>query len=125
MDENVCMNCDYNKIWGGNCVYENEENWYIIGYKGSANSRQYKTFVPKLLFICCIMGLICSLLFCSRCIRLAAKVTLICKFAEKSVVFVCKFAEKSVVFVCKFAEKSVAFVCKFPEKSVEFAIKFV
>ncbi len=25
MDENVCMNCDYNKIWGGNCIYENEE----------------------------------------------------------------------------------------------------
>lgn len=25
MDENVCANCDYNKIWGGNCEYEQEE----------------------------------------------------------------------------------------------------
>ena len=25
MDENVCINCEYNKIWGGNCEYEQEE----------------------------------------------------------------------------------------------------
>ena len=25
MDENVCINCDYNKMWGGNCEYEQEE----------------------------------------------------------------------------------------------------
>ena len=25
MDKNVCINCDYNKIWGGNCEYEQEE----------------------------------------------------------------------------------------------------
>ena len=25
MDENVCVNCDYNKMWGGNCEYEQEE----------------------------------------------------------------------------------------------------
>ena len=25
MNENVCANCDYNKIWGGNCEYEQEE----------------------------------------------------------------------------------------------------
>ena len=25
MDKNVCVNCDYNKIWGGNCEYEQEE----------------------------------------------------------------------------------------------------
>ena len=25
MDENVCANCDYNKMWGGNCEYEQEE----------------------------------------------------------------------------------------------------
>ena len=25
MDKNVCVNCDYNKIWGGNCEYELEE----------------------------------------------------------------------------------------------------
>ena len=25
MDKNVCVNCDYNKMWGGNCEYEQEE----------------------------------------------------------------------------------------------------
>ena len=25
MDKNVCINCDYNKMWGGNCEYEQEE----------------------------------------------------------------------------------------------------
>lgn len=25
MNENVCVNCDYNKMWGGNCKYEQEE----------------------------------------------------------------------------------------------------
>lgn len=25
MNENVCVNCDYNKMWGGNCEYEQEE----------------------------------------------------------------------------------------------------
>lgn len=25
MDKNVCANCDYNKMWGGNCEYEREE----------------------------------------------------------------------------------------------------
>ena len=25
MDENVCINGDYNKMWGGNCEYEQEE----------------------------------------------------------------------------------------------------
>ena len=25
MDENVCINCEYNKMWGGNCEYEQEE----------------------------------------------------------------------------------------------------
>ena len=25
MDENVCINCDYNKMWGGNCEYKEEE----------------------------------------------------------------------------------------------------
>ena len=25
MDKNVCANCDYNKMWGGNCEYEQEE----------------------------------------------------------------------------------------------------
>lgn len=25
MNKNVCINCDYNKMWGGNCEYEQEE----------------------------------------------------------------------------------------------------
>jgi hypothetical protein len=25
MDENVCINCEYGKIFGGNCEYEQEE----------------------------------------------------------------------------------------------------
>lgn len=25
MEKNVCINCDYNKMWGGNCEYEQEE----------------------------------------------------------------------------------------------------
>ena len=25
MNENVCINCDYSKMWGGNCEYEQEE----------------------------------------------------------------------------------------------------
>ena len=25
MDKNVCINCEYNKMWGGNCEYEQEE----------------------------------------------------------------------------------------------------
>ena len=29
MDENVCINCDYNKMWGGNCEYEQEEKSFI------------------------------------------------------------------------------------------------
>lgn len=29
MNENVCANCDYNKMWGGNCEYEQEENAYM------------------------------------------------------------------------------------------------
>ena len=29
MDENVCINCEYNKTWGGNCEYEQEEKSFI------------------------------------------------------------------------------------------------
>ena len=28
MDENVCINCEYNKMWGGNCEYEEEKCIY-------------------------------------------------------------------------------------------------
>lgn len=28
MNENVCINCDYSKMWGGNCEYEEEKCIY-------------------------------------------------------------------------------------------------
>ena len=52
MDENVCINCDYNKMWGGNCEYcEQEEGKCVYATARYLTRDERKKIEKKLIMI--------------------------------------------------------------------------
>ena len=52
MDENVCVNCDYNKMWGGNCEYcEQEEGKCVYATARYLTRDERKKIEKKLIMI--------------------------------------------------------------------------
>lgn len=52
MDKNVCINCDYNKMWGGNCEYcEQEEGKCVYATARYLTRDERKKIEKKLIMI--------------------------------------------------------------------------
>lgn len=51
MDKNVCINCDYNKMWGGNCEYEQEEGKCVYAVARYLTRDERKKIEKKLIMI--------------------------------------------------------------------------
>lgn len=51
MDENVCINCEYGKIFGGNCEYEQEEEKCIYAVARYLTRDERKKIEKKLIMI--------------------------------------------------------------------------
>lgn len=51
MDENVCINCEYGKIFGGNCEYEQEEGKCVYATARYLTRDERKKIEKKLIMI--------------------------------------------------------------------------